>query len=142
VKPGFCRKLGILDGIFNTRSGAGAAGGPGLRSAAAEAPAAADETSRRKRQVSFPDGSTGASNTDAASPDAASSDAAAPRSAAGPQSDDGTPNTRFFLPNPFGPGALVPNLLKRDECFNDFDCPGNLKCCFRDHRRCENPSFF
>ncbi|KAA0197489.1 hypothetical protein HAZT_HAZT008952 [Hyalella azteca] len=65
--------------------------------------------------------------------------AAAPAATgAAPRSDD--PSTRF-LPNPFGPGSLLPNPFCRDECFNDFDCPGNLKCCLRDCRVCNNPTF-
>ncbi|XP_064118036.1 uncharacterized protein LOC135223516 [Macrobrachium nipponense] len=52
------------------------------------------------------------------------------------------PDQRFFLPKPPKiPG--LPDLFCRDECFNDFDCPGNLKCCVEnDCRKCLNPSFF
>ena len=50
------------------------------------------------------------------------------------------PNTRF-LGLPGIPG--IKNPFCRDECFNDFDCPGNLKCCSDsgDCRNCVNPAF-
>ncbi|XP_047487157.1 uncharacterized protein LOC125037931 [Penaeus chinensis] len=46
------------------------------------------------------------------------------------------PDQRFFLPK-------LPNIFCRDECFNDFDCLGSLKCCIKDDcRSCTNPTFF
>ncbi|ROT71719.1 hypothetical protein C7M84_009962 [Penaeus vannamei] len=41
----------------------------------------------------------------------------------------GEPDQRFLLPNL----SNLPNPFCRDECFNDFDCLGNLKCCIKDN---------
>ena len=90
---------------------------------------------RHARQVRFPGQEEGNKNSGEAR-----AAAAKPKTAA---DDAGAkPNTRFFLPNLFGPGPILPNPLCRDECFNDFDCSGNSKCCLRDCNKCEGPSFF
>lgn len=122
TKPGFCPRQGLFrSGDVNAGPGLRSAAAPGTAAPAAAAPvanAAAAGGNRRVRQ-------TPAAN------------AAPTQNATNP---DGTPNTRFL--NLFGPGPLINNPFCRDECFRDFDCAGNLKCCVRDCRRCSNPSFF
>jgi len=62
------------------------------------------------------------------------------RQATGRKIENGAnPDTRFL--NLFGPGPLITNPFCKDECFNDSDCVGNLKCCLSSCRQCTNPSF-
>lgn len=110
VKPGFCPKPHIFEGILGTRSvqDEGSAKKPVVR-IAEEGP-----NVRARRQV--PGGENKQSDS--------------------PQSNN--PQARFF------PGLEnFPNPFCRDECFNDFDCPGHLKCCinFGNCRDCARPRF-
>ncbi|KAF2352310.1 WAP-type 'four-disulfide core' domain [Trinorchestia longiramus] len=154
IKPGFCPKQGFFGP--KTRSGADAT--PGLRSAApAGVDATPTEDGRVKRSEQGPAQVQFSTESSIDGPPAADEDRAASAQEAranrrvrqatvdAPRVDSGAgnnnPNTRF-LPNPFGPGSLIPNPFCKDECFNDIDCPGHLKCCLRDCRKCQKPSFF
>lgn len=124
IKPGFCPRQGLFrSGAVNNPAA------PGLRSAVAP-------TGAVNSPVASPAPATppqlGRGNRRARQAPDASASAGAPA--------DGPANTRFL--NLFGPGPIINNPFCRDECFNDRDCLGNLKCCLRDCRKCTNPSFF
>ncbi|XP_042859191.1 collagen alpha-1(III) chain-like [Penaeus japonicus] len=145
TKPGFCPRplgpLGELGSLLGLRSGAGGAGA--TRSLAddagepsGDASTLAERSDRQERRQNRKE----RREREKRSPQAADRDDRRERRLNRFSRNRGRvtrqaaePDQRFFLPNPFC----------KDQCFNDFDCLGNLKCCIKDDcRSCTNPSFF
>ncbi|XP_037782547.1 uncharacterized protein LOC119578939 [Penaeus monodon] len=144
-KAGFCPRplgpLGELGSLLGLRSGAAGGAGATRSLAAGETEASAAEGSdrreerrqtrkeRRERQKRSPQ-----ANDRDDRRERRLNRLAKHRGRVTRQAEE--PDQRFLIPK-------FPNLFCRDECFNDFDCLGNLKCCIKDDcRSCTNPTFF
>ena len=136
-KRGFCRRSSLFGGHFTESGAGGPQSGSGLISAIPDEESAVNaqegNSTRHARQISFSGQEELSQTSVEGTPDELTP------GVSDNQSDPANPDTRLFIPNPFGPGSLVPNIFCKDECFNDFDCTGHLKCCLRDCRKCEGP---
>ena len=146
TKAGFCPRPGLLGALFgrsaNTRSGPGAAAdAPAGGEAPTPIAAVAEGNNDARREARREERRQQRQNERQAR--SAPLVRVARQTPADTTQNSPQANTRF-LPGLGVPGLPgIKNPFCRDECFNDFDCPGNLKCCGAsgDCRTCKNPVF-